>query len=317
MSTPPPYTNPGDMYKDAAGHWQQRQKSSTYTPPPGQGGATDLESSLTGAQRDAYAALKNMFNSFGLGTLAGKIFDYVKKGYSSDTVSILLQDTPEYKERFAGNELRKAKGLPVLSPAQYLSTESSYRQLMQQAGLPPGFYDQASDFNQFIGKDVSPSELSKRIDLASQTTSLASPELKQAMQKLYGIDEGHLTAYFLDEERALPALQKQAAAAAIGAEALKRGLRVSSKAEDYALSGVTATQAAQAYGTIAEQLPEYSQIGHQYGMNVGQGTFEQALFQGGEAQNQITKLASWSRANAQGQAGAAAAGLGGARAGQI
>jgi hypothetical protein len=269
----------------------------------------DLLGKLTGEQRDAYAALNNLFASYGLGSLAGKIFDYIQKGYSADTISILLQDTPEYKQRFAGNEARRQKGLPVLSPAEYLSTESSYRQLMRQAGLPAGFYDQPSDFSDFIGKDVSPTELKSRVDLASQATALASPEYKRALQQMYGLDEGHITAYFLDADRALPTIQKQAAAAAIGAEALKRGLQVSGKAEDYALAGVSSQQAAQAYGTIAQQLPEYAQFAHSFGENVNQQTFEEALFTGGQEAGKLERLASWNRARAEGAAGAAATGL--------
>lgn len=286
------------------------------------GGTTGLEDTLTGSQRDAYEALKNVFSGYGLGSLAGKIFDYVKNGYSADTISILLQQTPEYKQRFAGNDIRQQKGLPVLSPAEYLSTEASYRQLMRQSGLPEGFYDQPSDFTDFIGKDVSPTELKSRVDLASQASVLASPQLKQALQSMYGIDDSHITAYFLDPERALPTITKQAAAAQIGAEALKRGLQVSSHAEDYAIAGVSETQAAQAYGQIAQQLPGYSTIASQYGMHVGQSDLEASIFGATNAQDQqgaenVTRLASWNRARSQGTAGGAQYGLAKRSSGQV
>src|SRR5690242_4086464 len=71
---------------------------------------------LTGSNRDAVMALETLFKSYGLESLAGKIYSYVKHGYSADTISILLQDTPEYKQRFKGNEARVKAGLPVLSP---------------------------------------------------------------------------------------------------------------------------------------------------------------------------------------------------------
>lgn len=270
----------------------------------------DFENNLTGEKRDAYLAINNLFSSYGLQSLAGKIFEYIQNGYSAETISILLQETPEYKQRFAGNEVRKQKGLPVLSPAEYLSTESSYRQLMRQAGLPVGFYDQASDFNDFIGKDVSPTELKARVDLASQATALASPSYKDALQKMYGIDESSLTAYFLDEDRTLPILQRQAAAAQIGAEALRRGLGVTERAEEYALAGVTAQQAAQAYGTISQLLPDYENIGAAFGADIDQGDFEESLLGGqGQATAKIERLASWNRARAKGASGGAQAGL--------
>ena len=282
--------------------------------------------SLYGEQRNAYEALNNLFSSYGLQSLAPKIFDFIQKGYSADTIGILLQDTSEYKQRFAGNELRRAKGLPVLSPNEYLSVESSYRQLMKQAGLPEGFYDQPSDFNDFIGKDLSPTELKGRVDLASQATTLANPAYKSALEKLYGVDESHLTAYFLDQEKSLPLLQKQAAAAAIGAEALKRNLQLSRNLENYAEAGLTSQQAAQAYTQIAQELPQYQQIAGQYGERVTQNEFEHAIFEtgttglGGAAEGypqvggenpaaKFERLQSWSRAHAAGQAGGAAQGL--------
>lgn len=281
-----------------------------------------LAESLTGAQRDAYTALTSLFATYGLQSLAPKIFDYIKNGFSADTISILLQDTPEYKQRFAANEVRKQKGLPVLSPAEYLSTESSYRQLMRQAGLPEGFYDQPSDFTEFLSKDVSPTELKTRVDLASQATNLASPQMKQALRSMYGIDDEHITAYFLDPERAVTSIQKQAAAAAIGAEALKRGLTISGNVESYALAGVSAQQAGEGYAKIAEQLPGYNAISHIYGMDVGQSALEAAVFGAQDEQSQqaaqsVTRLASWNRARATGVSGAAQTGLARRVAGQV
>lgn len=281
-----------------------------------------LGDSLSGDQRNAYEALNNLFTGYGLQTLAPKIFDYIQKGYSADTISILLQDTSEYKERFKGNELRRQRGLPVLAPNEYLSVESSYRQLMRTAGLPEGFYDQSSDFNDFIGKDVSPTELKTRVDMAAQATTLANPSYKRALQQMYGIDESHVTAYFLDPDRATPLLQKQAAAAAIGAEALKRGLQVSSSSEAFATAGVSAAQAAQAYGQIAEQMPGFQDIAHQYGEQVTQFEMERALLENNTTGNpvetgfmeespnaKLQRLASWNRGVATGRSGAAGAGL--------
>src|SRR5512139_2892034 len=90
---------------------------------------------LSGDKRDAYIAVYKLFQSYGLATLAPKIFEYVQKGYSADTISMLLQDTAEYKKRFAGNELRRQAGMPVLSASDYLSLESQYRQELREGGM--------------------------------------------------------------------------------------------------------------------------------------------------------------------------------------
>lgn len=278
---------------------------------------------LYGEQRNAFEALNNIFSSFGLGSLAPKIFDFIQKGYSADTIQILLQDTPEYKQRFAGNELRRQRGLPVLAPNEYLSVESSYRQLMRQAGLPEGFYDSPSDFNDFIGKDMSPTELKSRVDMAAHAAELANPAEKRALEELYGVDTSHLTAYFLDQERSLPMLQRQAAAAALGAEALKRGLQANREFLEYtAGAGTTVQQAAQAYAQIQTELPQYQQIANQYGERVDQRLMEYALLEPNTTgfadlpdryregpTATLERLQSWQRGRAKGEAGAAAQGL--------
>jgi hypothetical protein len=60
--------------------------------------------------------LSLLFKNYGLESLAPLIKQYVQDGYSADTVTLKLQDAPEYQRRFAGNESRKKAGLPVLSP---------------------------------------------------------------------------------------------------------------------------------------------------------------------------------------------------------
>lgn len=272
--------------------------------------AVDWAKNLTGASRDAFLALTNLFGNYGLDSLAGKIFDYIKNGYSADTIAILLQETPEYKQRFAGNEERRKQGLPVLPPNEYLAVESSYRQILQTAGLPAGFYDQPSDFNQWIGRNVSPSEIQARVDLATQATVLANPDYRKALNMI-GISDNDLTAYFLDQKKALPYLTKAAATAAVGAGALAQGLSFDKQyAESLATQGVTAEQARQGYAQVAQELPELSKLGSIYGESYGQRESEQAVFEGqAGAINKRRRLASQERAQFGGTTGGARGGL--------
>lgn len=233
---------------------------------------------LTGSNRDAFLALETVFKQYGLGSLAGKIYDYVKNGYSADTISILLQDTKEYKQRFAANEARVKAGLPVLSPADYINTENSYRQLLRQSGLPEGFYDKNSDFTEWLAKDVSPTEIQSRVDLATQATALANPYYKQALSQM-GIGTGDMAAYFLDPDRAIPILQKNAATAQIGAAALQQGLTFDkSYAEQLATSGVSADQAQQGYSQVANELNTMRDLGNIYGSQWTQQQSEESVF---------------------------------------
>lgn len=266
---------------------------------------------LTGANRDAFVALNSLFTSFGLSTLAPKIFSYIQNGYSADTISLLLQESPEYKTRFAGNAARTKAGLAVLSPADYLATEASYRQVMASAGLPPSFYDTPSDFATWIGGDVSPTEIKSRVDLEAANVAAADPYKKQMLAAFYGVDDSHLVAYYLDQQRALPILQKQEAAAAFGAEAARRGLLTDrQRMEDYVAQGFSQSQAAQGFQQVAEELPNLQALAQRFGTTFGQTEEEGTVF--GTTADAVDKkkgLASQERAMFSGASGAAGAGL--------
>jgi hypothetical protein len=268
---------------------------------------------LQGEQRDAYSALRALFNSYGLGSLANNIYEYAKQGYGADTISLMLQDTKEYKERFAANEARRKKGLPVLSPAEYLAAESSYRQILSSAGLPKGFYDNPADFTNWLAGDVSPTEIQSRVDLAVQATTQANPEYKKALKAMYGVNETELTAYFLDKDRAVPLLERRAAAAQIGAAALRRGFQADRTAfENYATMGISADQAEEGFALIGETYKPMQAIAERFGLTWTQRTAEQEVFIGGNAASSTGKrLRSQERALFGSRAGGARAGLSG------
>lgn len=237
----------------------------------------DLASALQGTQRDAFVALQDEFNQYGLGTLAPKIFDFIKQGYSSDTISLLLQETPEYKQRFIANQARQKAGLAVLPPSQYLATESAYRQVLQSAGMPVGFYDTPADFTNWIAGDVSPTEVQSRAQEASAVVN-ANPEVKQAMQQLYGVSEGDIAAYFLDPSKAEPILRKREQAAEIAAAGLQRGFGLSQYAEQFAAQGITTAQAQQGYSQLAQEFRPMQELAQIYGTTWTQGEGELSIF---------------------------------------
>jgi hypothetical protein len=237
---------------------------------------------LAGDNRDAFLALKGIFGQYGLDSLAGKIFEYVKQGYGAETIGMLLQDTKEYKERFAANEMRKKAGLPVLSPAEYLSAEASYRQILDSAGMPKGFYDNPADFQRWIAGDVSPAEIKSRVDMAAEAVNKVDPSYRGALFQMYGIGEHEMTAYFLDRKRAEPVLRKQAAAAAIGAAALRRGFGMSVlDFESYASLGITSQEAEAAYGRIADSFEGMLGLAKRYGTTWTQREAEAEVFKPG------------------------------------
>jgi hypothetical protein len=250
-----------------------------------------------------------VFNSYGLGSLASKIKEFVQQGFTPDTVTLKLQETPEYQQRFAGNTARKKAGLPVLTPREYLETESSYKQIMRTSGLPTGFYDDPSDFSTFIGVDVSPAELKSRVDIAAQTIDGADPFFKQQLREYYNLGDGDMIAYALDSSRALSLIERQAQTVQFGAEARRQGIAApKSMAETYAGLGVTQEQARQGFEQVAQILPEAQRLSSitPEAAPVGLGETTSAVFGGEQSadyKQRIRRLSEIEQSRFAGQSG--------------
>jgi hypothetical protein len=87
------------------------------------------------------------------------------------------------------------------------------------------------------------------------TGALQAPqELKDTFRDFYGIDEGGLTAYYLDPDKALPLLEKQYASAQIGVEARMQQLDVGmSMSERLQQFGITREQARAGFSTVSQR----------------------------------------------------------------
>lgn len=265
--------------------------------------AADPFGGLAGADRDAAAALTNLFKSYGLESLAPKILEFLKNGYSADTISILLQQTTEYKQRFAANGAREKAGLPVLSPAEYLATENAYRDIMRSAGLPSGFYDQTSDFTNWLAKDVSPTELKTRVDTAAEVIDKQDPNTLSYINQWY--TKGDLIAYALDPTRAVPLIERQYHAAEVASAAKGQNVMVDkATAERLAALGVNQDAARQGFGVVASQQPTVDKLSSIYGDQVTQRDLVGAVFEdNAAATDKVKRLASKERAAFNGSSG--------------
>lgn len=272
-------------------------------------------SGLTGQQRDAAVALTALFKSYGLESLAPRIIDFIKKGYSADTVSVMLQETPEYRQRFKANEARVKAGLSVLSPAEYIATERSYRDIMQSAGLPKGFYDQADDFTRFLSTDVSPTELKSRVDTAAEVVNRADRNTLDYFRQFYST--GDIIAYALDPKRAAPLIEKQLRAASIAGQAKGQMVNIDqATAERLSAMGVSVDQAQQGFGVVAAEQPTVSKLNSIYGADVTQQDLVSEVFAGNaQAAERRGRLASRERAAFGGSGGQSAGSLKSADAG--
>lgn len=302
----------------------ERIEVTTYTDGSKSERSLGMDSGIAQQRIDWVANLSETFKNYGLPTLAPIIQDLVTQGYSPDTISLKLAETPEYKQRFAGNAARIKQGLPVLSPSEYLATERAYEQIMRSAGLPQGFYDSNDDFNKFIGLDISPTELKSRVDIATLSLNNIDPFYTESLKNIYGLTTGDMVAQVLDPERALPFITKQVQAAQFGAEAARQGLEVTKPvAEQYANLGVTQEQARQGFQAIGQIIPTAEKLSSIYANQTQGYGQEQAMAEtfggpmGAEAALRRKQLTEMEQAAFAGKAGVGQPSLGTSTQGQF
>jgi len=218
----------------------------------------------TGAPQSAYAIIGQDLERYGLGSLTEFVNNLVFKENVLDENIIRgrMRETEQYKQRFAGNEIRRKAGYNVLSENEYLYLENAFRQQLRSADMPEGFYDSNEDFNNLIGGDVSVAELATRVNQGYEAVKNADPQVIQEMQRIYGINESQLAAYFLDPKKAAPMLVQQAKSAQIAAEATRQaGITLTGQmGEQLAQAGVDAVQARQGFTAVAQAKELFSAI---------------------------------------------------------
>lgn len=227
----------------------------------GGGGGGDEE--IPTLSQDAKATLSSVLRRFGLENLAPILWNkYANKEFDiddEDSMLFSIKEEQAYKDRFAANAARIARGLTELTPSTYLNLERTYRETLAANGLPAGFYDAPSDFQKLIEGDVAVSELNNRLKDAYSVIRDADQTVVNKLRTEYGIGDGELLAYFIDPERARPMLssadyKRQAQAAVfMGRAERMAGINLQkTQAEELARLGVTTAEAEKAFTTISQ-----------------------------------------------------------------
>lgn len=207
---------------------------------------------LTGEQANMYALLYAQFKTFGLESLAPRIIDYIVQGYSGETVAMLLRDTPEYQARFPAMAALRESGRAI-QEVDYVNYEINAAQLEQRFGLPKGYLTDSSTIATLLTNNVSGDDLVGRVQLNAAAQFDAPPELRATLKDYYGLDaNGSLTAYYLDPEHSLDYLNRQMAAAKIGASARRQSIALGvDTATLLEQRGISAQQADQGFAQVA------------------------------------------------------------------
>jgi hypothetical protein len=241
---------------------------------------------VTFEDQSAYTILSTFFTSMGMkfdAQLQSLIQDAMKAGYGPDKIDLImpeLEKTTAFQNRFPGYAKRVANGYNAVSLGDYLNLENTYHRILQESGMPAGFYDDPSDFGQWIANDVSPQEIQTRVQMATTEANKVDPTTKDLLAKFYGLGTGDLASYFLDSKRALPVIQRQYTTANIATYAAKAGLAVNdiSHYENLNDQGVTVDAAAQGFGTVKALTDTVGKAASLYGDTYNQSDAESDVF---------------------------------------
>ncbi len=171
----------------------------------------------------AKALLTSFLNQFGLGALA----DWAWKVYTGagdpelgmQLVQAQLPDQALFKQRFPAIGERIKKGLPAITPADYINYENTLRQAFVAHGLP--FPVTGAPFNNMIAKllvnDVSAAEVvNQRLGSAFARVANAPIEVREAARRVWGVNgDQALAAFFLDPTISAPELEKMSQTAEV------------------------------------------------------------------------------------------------------
>jgi LysM repeat protein len=295
-------------------------KGGTYTINTQSGTKTDTK---TASKMDSIAAISALLSSYGIGDLGNAVVDAVQKGYSADTINLMMQDPKgtdplaiAFQTRFPANKARLAAGKPVLSAAEYLAAERSYSQVLQSYGVAS--LATRDKMNAFITNDISATEVADRVGLAVNRVKNADADTKAALALYYPmLNQADIVGAVLDPAEGLPALQRKVQIAEIGGAALAQGLKtvdatgkltginIKMGQEALASLGVTREQARAGFQQVAEVTPRGEFLSSiSTGEDYNQLQAEQEAFQGlASAKRARTSLTEQEKARFGGSAG--------------
>lgn len=285
---------------------QQAQEAAYNAAANGGGSPAAAPAGPSQRQVSAYETINSILSGAGLGSLSGQLWEMILAGNDNeDHLLLQLQNTNEWRTRFAGNEALRQRGLAVLTPSEYLNMERSYAQIMRNYGLPAGFYDEPSDFANWIGNNVSAAELQQRVSMHADLVNRTTSQETQAQLQSMGWTSGDLLAASLDPGRAMPLLQQQWETIKLGARARAAGyVADNAYLSQLASRGVTEEQASQGFGLIAGSLADARRLGL-----TAEDLQSEVFDNNADAAGKRKRLASAERARFSGSSGVAAGSL--------
>lgn len=250
-------------------------------------GVKDVSKTTSG--QNALQLLTATLSGYGVdttGAVSNAILGLIQKNYDAATIQALIEDPASAKSsdpaiaalanawntRFSGNVAREKAGLTPLSPADYISTENSYKAVMARAGISASSpLMDPSYFGQLMANDLSPAEVQQRVTAATEAVTTTDPFTLQQLQQNFGLTQEDMVHHLLDPNTAASVIQQKVQASQIQGEAGRQNLALNQQnAMTLAAQGVTQAQAAAGFTNIGTQLGAQQQLASMYGMQPNQ-----------------------------------------------
>lgn len=231
-----------------------------YASTPKEGGGSGTPGGDTQQQRDAFELLQATLREWDLASLIPDLENILTEGVSGDVAMLRLRNTDAYKRRFKGNLERQKRGLPAMSEAEYLETETALKTVVRRyggEGTAIGGLNSDEQLANWIGNDVSPTELNQRFSMY-RDNYLAQPTWVRDAWAQHGLTPWQAMMAAADPSVSETDLANTLNTFAVGSEALQQYGQENfdfgaDRFEEYARRGVTADDARKAFSDVAQR----------------------------------------------------------------
>lgn len=244
----------------------------------------------TSGAPSAFAIVRNALDAYGLGSLAEWAWSRFQEGASLDMILNEVYQRPEFKATYPEYEILAKKGR-AYSVAELQAYRKAVVGIYRSYGIPESFYDTPEDLAALAAGEVSVAEVSQRVSQAAEAAYGSSPLVRQEMERMYGVGQGDLIAYFLDPQKAEPIIKQNFISAQIGAQARQTGYGTltQDEAQRLAQQGVDQQAAAKGFGELAASQELFNPL-DQGESQIGRDTQLGAAFGGDAAAQREVEL---------------------------
>lgn len=229
--------------------------------------------------------LDALLRQWGLSSLSGDVRNMLTAGDTAEVIPIKLRETQAYKTRFKGNLDRIRNGLPALSEAEYLATETQLKSVVRRY-VGGGTYDTQENLEKWISNDLSPQELNDRMGLYQESYLQQPLEVRDAWAQ-HGLTPQDAIIAMMDPAVDETKLKRKANIYSLGAESVKafgndRSLNTD-RLGQLVDQGVTTDRAREGYQAIAGRQENEGFLARSAGMDLSAADQENAALLGDQS----------------------------------